>query len=90
MKYKVLIINNETKEERLRDMGDIAWLESSLFWWTEGNFGCDCNRRFEFMRAGNEEITDEIWDLPCTSGKFSVPYAILEDKTKIQIEGESK
>ena len=34
---------------------EFEWQESSEFWWSDGNMGCDCNRHLEFERAlGNE------------------------------------
>lgn len=35
-----------------RDQEEAEWNDGSEFWWTEGNFGCDCNRFMEFERAG--------------------------------------
>lgn len=29
--------------------------EDNLFWWSEGNFGCDCNRGDLFKDIGGEE-----------------------------------
>ncbi len=33
---------------------------SDLFWWTDGNGGCDCNRANFFARAGGEPDPDEV------------------------------
>lgn len=89
MKYKVAIRNNSTKEIRIRDMGDIPWGDSSEFWWTDGNFGCDCNRELEFLRAGNEEKETSIDEVRCGEDRYSVLYAELEDGTKIIIDEEN-
>jgi hypothetical protein len=32
-----------------------AAIAAAHYWWTEGNGGCDCNRRMDFARAGGEE-----------------------------------
>lgn len=38
--------------------------ERSPYWWLEGNYGCDCNRKMEFDRALNQETDDED-NYPC-------------------------
>ena len=37
--------------------------------WSDGNFGCDCNRRFFFSRAGGK---DEDGNGECSEGLYSV------------------
>lgn len=49
----------------------------SEFWWTDGNFGCDCNRRLEFMRAtgASEEEIEAMWDeIACGDSAFDAEY----------------
>jgi hypothetical protein len=41
--YTVAIRNNETGEVRMYRT-EITWHEHAEFLWTDGNFGCDCNR----------------------------------------------
>jgi hypothetical protein len=63
------IRKNETGE--VRRYAD-EWEEGGayLFQWTEGNYGCDCNRAIFFERvAGNELEWDEP---PCGEGRYSV------------------
>jgi hypothetical protein len=64
---------------------DLEWHDGSLWWWTEGNFGCDCNSEDEWLRAGGvaEKITP---DNACGDKRFSVLYADLPDGTHIQID----
>jgi hypothetical protein len=88
MKYQVLIINNETKEERLTKYNSLEWNIGSEFWWTEGNMSCDCNRMIQFKIAGNEDVTEEDKMGDCSEGKFSVPYAILENGEKIELDSK--
>lgn len=40
------------------------------FWWSDGNGGCDCNRRLFFYRAGGEEHDDDT--TACTHGEFVI------------------
>lgn len=39
------------------------------FWWTEGNFGCDCNRRDAFADASDEPRPDAD---ECSHHEYSV------------------
>lgn len=86
--YDVLIRNNETGEVR-RYHENLEWHEWSLFWWTDGNFGCDCNRYAEFERAGGRpesELMAERWK--CGQSKFDVIKAIFPDGSEIEIDGD--
>ena len=71
--------------------------DGDFFWWTNGNFQCDCNRRMSFNRAGgmNEERVAEIEDEmdkrergACSDGAYSALYAELTDGTKIPLDSE--
>lgn len=79
MSYKVEIRNNETGEIRIKEM-NLEWSDGSLFWWTEGNFGCDCNREMQF---GTDKEFD---DIECGETRFSVLKVILPDGTEYQID----
>lgn len=94
MTYKVAIRKNATGEVRVREYAydwfkDAARSEESsdMFWWTEGNFGCDCNRYLEFERAGGNEpdMNDESRG-QCGMEAYSVLYADLPDGTRIKID----
>lgn len=37
----------------------IPWKESDVFWWSGGNYSCDCNRKDNFDRAGGDPVQDE-------------------------------
>lgn len=78
MGYTVSIKNNDTNE--IRDCFiDVPWDESSLYWWTEGNMSCDCNRSIIF----NDWID---MNFECGEEQYSVLAAKLEDGTIIPIE----
>jgi hypothetical protein len=79
MPYKIAIRKNETGEVRIVEQG-LHWGDGSLYWWTHGNFACDCNRDDVFRRDGEDE------DDSCGNTRFSVLYAELEDGTKIPID----
>lgn len=52
---------------------NLAWGEGSLYWWTDGNMGCDCNRALSFWRAQHPEATlDEEPDFACGEGAYRV------------------
>ena len=79
--YKIAIQKNETKETRIATI-NADWCDSSYFFLTRGNYGCDCNRELEFERANGIEIKNEH----CSHDRFSILYAELEDGSKIQID----
>jgi len=85
MKYKVAIKNNETQEIRIVLM-DVEWMDSSYYWWNEGNYSCDCNRHLEFERVKdpNYDISNE--ELKCSEGKYAVLYFEFEDGQKMKFE----
>lgn len=93
MKYSVLIRDNATGEERMYP-GDVDWDPdgSTVFYWTEGNAACDCNRYLSFLRAGGPgPANDPHWnraDRECGRSAYSVPYALLEDGTKIELDDD--
>lgn len=88
--YKVAIRNNATGEVAIAEIG-LDWKFPSeedsgdIFWWTEGNMGCDCNRELEWRRAKDEEIPDDF-DYECGDGRFSVLYAELPDGERVSID----
>jgi hypothetical protein len=91
MAYTVVIRNNITGEVRT-GLQPYEWEDDEdgggqLFWWTEGNFGCDCNRSLEFARAGGA-TEEEAWDaeVECGETVFSVPHVILADGTQISVD----
>ncbi len=85
-RYKVAIRDNATGETRIRDMGDLPWLDHTLYWWTEGNFGCDCNRHMEFIRAKDDSESD--MDHECGDSAYSVLHAEFDDGSQLTIDGE--
>lgn len=64
MPYTVTIRNNKTGEYRVYyDDGDYIFTtpygeEDMEHLWTDGNYGCDCNRAILFARANGEEAPD--------------------------------
>lgn len=87
MPYKVAIRKNATGEVRLREM-PYDWRKpdgsDDLLWWTDGNFGCDCNRELEFERAaGGDPGLDEV---ECGNEAYSVLYAELPDGERVVVD----
>lgn len=72
---------------KLRDTvaGAEAWHEADYvseadgqhFLWTEGNFGCDCNRGLFFARAVGAPDESPLWNVPCGETRFVVVEAVL-------------
>jgi hypothetical protein len=84
MSYTVRIRRNSTME--IRQMVEkLSWEEHSKWWWTEGNFGCDCNRSLEFERASDPDFYEKP---QCGQGAFTVIDVTLEDGTVIPIDGD--
>jgi len=79
--YLVAIRKNDTGEIRIY-RHDIAWDDTSMYQWTDGNYGCDCNRRLFWYRAAGDEAEEVI----CGETAFSVLYAELPDGTRIEID----
>lgn len=64
--YRYQIRDTQTGETRLSGFkSDTA--EPRAFWWLEGNYGCDCNRKLDFERAGGREPDDD--ETPCSQDK---------------------
>ena len=80
--YDVLIRKNATGEVRTSHQ-DLPWKEHSLWSWTEGNFGCDCNRKLQFERAGKEEGAE---DYECGHSAYTVIKAIFPDGKELAID----
>lgn len=83
MPYQVQITDTKTGESRMASYPTLSWEKHSLFWWTDGNFGCDCNRGDAFARAKEEPDLDLEC---CGENRFRVDFALLPDGTKIQID----
>lgn len=80
--YNVAIRKNDTGEIRIY-RHDISWDEdSSMYEWTDGNYGCDCNRDIFWHWAVGEETEER----KCGHTTFSVLYAELPDGTRIDID----
>ncbi len=79
--YKVAIKELATGETRICAM-TVPWNDHSEWWWTEGNFGCDCNRQATFK--GDEEYIDAECNI--ADNKYLVLYAELPDGTRIAID----
>lgn len=62
-KFSVILRDAKTREKRIVDGGVFG--ETTLFQWTEGNYGCDCNRANEF---DNGTLYDA--DEPCGEGRY--------------------
>lgn len=79
MPYKIAIRKNETNEVRLYTMNN-DWDSRGIWWWTEGNGGCDCNRKIFFENHENDIINKTH----CSEGRFTLLYIELPDGTKIE------
>lgn len=56
---------------------EYPWDETMEYLWSEGNYGCDCNRALFFSRA----VGDDDPDRECGYTEFSIE--ILDDNGKL-------
>lgn len=75
-KYSVVLCDGQTGERRVCGQGDILWDDSSPFWWTDGNMGCDCNRELEFSRG---KPVDDF--SPCGDTRYTIESIIFNPNT---------
>lgn len=76
--YKVALRSNATGEVRFVSQ-DLPWIESSHYWWTGGNMGCDCNRANEFFDSPD-------CDDACGHIRFTALYAEFPDGSRIELD----
>lgn len=82
---KITIRKNSTGEVRTVPCG-LGWYEHSLFFWTDGNFGCDCNRHLVWLGLVNR--SDE--ELKCGHTEYTVVKATFPDGTEQLIDEEKQ
>jgi hypothetical protein len=89
MSYVVRIRDTATGEERDCPMR-FDWFKpdggDDEFWWTEGNFSCDCNRELEFRRAAGEDPDANSVECNVGSNRFKALHATLPDGRLIPID----
>jgi hypothetical protein len=61
-------------------------IDGVIFWWTEGNGGCDCNRSLDFAAAAGEPDPDPE---TCTFGVYAItaPTWLAESDDPDDAEG---
>jgi len=80
MSYTVHIRKNATGEVRVYHE-TYPWEDICEYMWTEGSFGCDCNRHLFFERAGGRQ--PELDEGTCGSTAYTVLKIELEDGSVI-------
>ena len=81
----ILLRNNRTGETRWYD-DEMDWSDGSEFLWTEGNYGCDCNRHLFFERAAGIG-DDEGEDVDCGEVLYTAVEAVLATGEVIPLDG---
>jgi len=61
---------------------DQEWEEIDLYRWTDGNYGCDCNREIYFMEAIGAKVDDQA-DLVCGETRFQVLRITSDDGSRL-------
>lgn len=75
-------------------MEDATWgecLHGMKWMWTEGNYGCDCNRSLFFERSlveGQESPLPEDYEPTCAEEIFAVSHLETDDGIIILIDSE--
>jgi hypothetical protein len=82
--YKVLLKDNNTGEERWYKY-DFEWDHDGAdeYMWTDGNYGCDCNRHLFFGRAIGQEPRE---DYPCGKTRYTAICAELPNGTRYTLD----
>lgn len=60
--YAVIFQDQKTGTTVEAEM-DLPWGEGSLFWLTEGNYSCDCNRSVFFSNYPPPYCSDELYKI---------------------------
>lgn len=82
MSYKVALRKNDTGEVRIVEWPHSDWDENAEFFWTEGNFFCDCNRAMTWHDVSGDPDPDSA----CGTTAYAVAYVELPDGTRLEIE----
>lgn len=81
----VVVRKNSTGEvKRIRT--DLEWFDHSHFFWTEGNFSCDCNRHHVFH--WDKEPPRKQEKFKCGHTAYTVIKVIFPDGTEQLIDEE--
>jgi len=85
MNYSVVLRDRQTGECRRVAMDE--WGDGCEFLWTDGNFGCDCNRDEMFERG--EVVTH---DYLCNTGanRYTVEYVEFASGDRVPLEAPSQ
>lgn len=93
MTVRVAIRDNRSGETRVYTNPDDTWWRHSEFFWTEGNFACDCNRDLVFKWAAgiDTDQEDEDDDEPCGDDHYSILWVDPKGNgERYWIEGENE
>ena len=82
-KYRVLLRRNADGTERWVDYE--YEIEPHDYLWTEGNYGCDCNRHLFFELAGGSEADE---DVPCGETLYTAVKAVAPDGAEIPLDDD--
>ena len=82
----ILLRNNRTGETRWYD-DEMDWSDGSMYLWTEGNYGCDCNRHLFFERAAGIG-DDEGEDVGCSEVLYTAVEAVLPTGEVIPLDDQ--
>ena len=83
MPYTIYIRRNSDGEIRPYHEPYYSWEDGQDCMWSDGNYGCDCNRHLFFVRSGGEVNCD---DAPCGTTAYSISRVELPDGSNAYID----
>lgn len=89
MSYAVVLRENATGIERRIEGEDVPagpWSEWEWFW-TQGNYGCDCNRELIFKRHDPE--APDVADVECGESRYTL-VCVYEDGQRIEVVDDQR
>ena len=80
MHYSVVLRDRQTGECRQTSIG--TWTSDCKFWWTDGNFGCDCNRHYVFASGSP---VDEAPPCNHNNQRYTVEYVEFSNGDRVPL-----
>lgn len=78
----ISITDTKSAETRVMEWDDSTWHGDYI--WSDGNFGCDCNRALFFYQAGGEEEPEMT---PCGNSRYALKITLNGEEVYSDAEG---
>lgn len=94
MSFTLRLKKNSTGEIRCYEwtINDAEWDDGQAHYFTEGNFGCDCNRRlmFEFWAVEKKTPPEEFDRYTCGHVAYTIIDVTLPDGSVLPVDGDCR